>query len=183
MSKNEMPEERRLIGRAVEGDANAYGLLYERYLDAIYRYIYFRVGNPSDAEDLTEEVFVKGWEAITDFKLGPDQNFSAWLYRIAHNLVVDHHRKRRPAMWSSEQLANEETRAPSVEATARLHRDAESVAQAVQQLTDLEQEVIILRFVEGLSHKEIANVIGKSEGASRVIQHRALKSLKALLST
>lgn len=170
-----------LIDRAIQGDTVAFGVLYERHLDAIFRYVYFRVGNSADAEDLTEDVFVSAWENLSTFKPEGPKSFISWLYRIAHNRVIDHYRKRQPQSWSSEQLALEESRLPGVEEAAHLNHDTTRLAKAISQLEETEQEVIILRFIEGLSHTEVSKIIEKSEGASRVIQHRALTNLKALL--
>jgi RNA polymerase sigma-70 factor, ECF subfamily len=170
-----------LVERAIHGDKGAFGTLYERHLDAIYRYVYFRVGSPADAEDLTEDVFVRAWEAVGSFEYGGEGSFVSWLYRIAHNLVIDHYRKRQPQSWSSEQLALEEARIPAVEDVAHYNQDVSRLAHAIRQLEEVEQQVILLRFIEGLSHGKVAEIIGKSEGASRVIQHRALINLKALL--
>lgn len=170
-----------LVERAIQGDSRAFGLLYERHMDAIYRYVFFRVGSPHDAEDLTEDVFVRAWEAIGGFKRGGQGSFVSWLYRIAHNIVIDHYRKRQPQSWSSEQLALEESPLPSVEEAAHHNQDVLRLARAISELDETEQQVIVLRFIEGLSHGEVSEVIGKSEGASRVIQHRALVNLKAIL--
>lgn len=175
-----MPQEE-LIDRAVHGDTAAFGTLYERHLDAIFRYVFFRVGSSADAEDLTEDVFVSAWENLTTFEPQGPGSFLSWLYRIAHNRVIDHYRKRQPQSWSSEQLALEEALIPGVEESAMLNFDTRRLAKAISQLEETEQEVIILRFIEGLSHSEVARVIEKSEGASRVIQHRALLNLKILL--
>ncbi|MFQ5923219.1 MAG: sigma-70 family RNA polymerase sigma factor, partial [Anaerolineales bacterium] len=82
-----------LVSRAVAGEAHAFGRLYESHMDAIYRYIYFRVGEPAQAEDMTEEVFVKAWEALPNYR-PTEHPFTSWLYRIAHNLVVDHYRRK-----------------------------------------------------------------------------------------
>jgi len=176
-----MSDEWRLIQQATEGDENAYGILFERHLDAIYRYIYFRIGNEPEAEDLSVEVFVKAWEAMPNFEPGSECSFYTWLYWIAHNLIIDFHRKKKPLSWTSEQLALEETRLPSVEDAAHHRSNSDRLAHAIQQLNDVEQQVIILRFIEGLSHSEIAGVIDKSEGASRIIQHRALSNLRTIL--
>lgn len=175
-----MPQ-RKLVEKAIQGNAEAFGLLYELHLEAIYRYVYFRVGNPADAEDLTEDVFVSAWENLSNFKIGDTGSFLSWLYRIAHNKVVDSYRKRQPQTWSSEQLALEESRLPGVEESAYWSQTASRLADAISQLEDTEQSVVILRFIEGLSHSEVANIIGKSEGASRIIQHRALLNLRASL--
>lgn len=181
MGKKAGTRHRDLVDRAINGDKGAFGQLYERHLDAIYRYIFFRVGSSADAEDLTEDVFVSAWEALPDFTDESENAFLSWLYRIAHNRVIDHYRKRQPHSWTSEQLAQEEARAPSVEETAHLNRDVEQLAEAIAQLDATEQQVIVLRFMEGRSHSEVAEIIGKSEGASRVIQYRALVNLRELL--
>ncbi|MDX1663327.1 MAG: sigma-70 family RNA polymerase sigma factor [Candidatus Promineifilaceae bacterium] len=172
--------ERELVERAMSGDAEAFGRLYERYLDPLYRYIYFRVGNQLTAEDLTEEVFVRAWEALPDYQLPENGSISPWLYRIAHNLVVDEyrHRSRYDAV---EPLLQVEPGPPSVEEQAGLLRSTERLAEAVSRLEPLEQNVIILRFVEGLSHREVGAIVDRSEGACRVIQHRALAALRELL--
>ena len=180
-SKAKMSREERLVDRAIRGDARAFGLLYERHLDAIYRYIYFRVANAADAEDLTEEVFIRAWEAISAFDSAGQGSFLSWIYRIAHNRVVDHYRKRQPLSWTSDRLALETANSPTVEETTHRNQDAARLAEAISQLDDTEQQVIILRFVEGLPHAEVAQMLGKSEGASRVIQHRALINLKEIL--
>jgi len=173
--------ERQLIIKAIQGDASAFGELYKAYVDAIYRYIYFRVGTEVEAEDLTDEAFVRAWEALPEFRPSASYSFSAWLYRIAHNLVVDSYRRRSPVTFSRDELDKNRTRLPSVEEEAQIRHEASNLVKAVQHLNDLEQDVIVLRFVEGLSHREVAQVIGKSESASRVIQHRALAALRKIL--
>lgn len=170
-----------LVKRAVRGDGDAFGMLYERHLDAIYRYIHFRVGDELHAEDMTEEVFVKAWEALPRYKAG-QHPFTSWLYRIAHNLVVDHHRKRQTPTLPTADLERAPDGAALPEALLVKGQTSEDLACAVQQLDEEAQQVVILRFVEGLSHREVAHIIGKSESASRVIQHRALTALHALLT-
>ena len=179
----EAEQEQTLVSRAVDGDADAFGALYTRHLDAIYRYIFFRVADVPLAEDLTEEVFVRAWTALPKYE-PQGYRFTSWLYQIARNLVVDHYRVQSsrahvddpaledlpdPQLHPEDQVADQEGLA--------------SLARAVQQLGDDEQHVIILRFVEGLSHRQVAETIGKSEGASRVIQHRALEALAELMET
>lgn len=173
--------QRQLINKAINGDAKSFGKLYEEYVDAIYRYIYFRIGSKAEAEDFTDEVFVRAWEALPEFQPNASYSFSAWLYRIAHNLVVDSYRQRSPVTFSQDELDKNRTRLPSVEEEAQVRHEAANLIKAVQKLSDVEQDVIVLRFVEGLSHREVAQVIGKSESASRVIQHRALAALRKIL--
>lgn len=178
-----------LVKQAVAGDADAFGALYLQHLDAIYRYVYFRVGDAEDAEDLTEQAFLKAWKALPGYK--PDgARFSSWLYRIAHNAVVDHHRRRRdevplpPSEGNGGTLGAEwESRQPTALEQVIRAEEAQELASAMARLPEEYQELIILRFVEGLRHAEVARIIGKSENACRVIQHRALEALNHMLTT
>ncbi|MBN1312786.1 MAG: sigma-70 family RNA polymerase sigma factor [Anaerolineae bacterium] len=168
--------ETKLVARAIKGDDNAFGVLYRCYMEPIYRYIFLRVGNAAEAEDLTEDVFVKAWEALPGYRI-TEHPFKSWLYRIAHNLVIDYHRKRKPLALADEELQEDPATPPLPEDVIVLNQEAGVLAEAVQRLGEEEQLVVVLRFVDGLSHKEVAEIIGKSEAASRVIQHRALAML------
>lgn len=174
-------KERALIRSSIDGDSEAFEALYLHYMEKIYRYIYFRVGDEAQAEDMTEDVFVRAWEALPNFKLS-ESRFSSWLYTIAHNLLVDHYRRRNPAQISTDDLARYADPGDLPERIVGKKQEFDVLAKSIMQLDDLEQQVLLLRFVEGLSHREIAAIIGKSQTASRVIQHRALKSLRALLA-
>jgi RNA polymerase sigma-70 factor (ECF subfamily) len=173
-------KEKALIRSSIDGDSEAFEALYLRYLESIYRYIYFRLGDEAQAEDMTEEVFVRAWEALPNFKPGKSP-FVSWLYRIAHNLLVDYYRRRNPISIPVEDLAHHSDPRELPELMVGKKLDFEMLAKAIIQLDPLEQEVIILRFVQGFSHREVAAVIKKSATASRVIQHRALNALRDLL--
>ena len=169
-----------LVERAVSGDADAFGELYLLHLDTIYRYIHYRVGNASDAEDLTEKVFLNAWKALPGYKRQRG-SFTSWLYRIAHNVVIDYRRRQKPTIpiqpqvdWKSEQPTPLEQVIEAEEAAA--------LATAIAQLPEDQQQVIVLRFIEGLKHTEVARILGKSEGACRIIQYRAIVTLNRLLS-
>jgi RNA polymerase sigma-70 factor, ECF subfamily len=173
-------DEASLIKQAVDGDSEAFGVLYVRHMDAIFRYIYYRVGQDVEAEDLTEEVFIRAWEALPTYQIGQFP-FTSWLYRIAHNLVIDHHRKRKAEPMPDLELHHSgSTRSNEDQVMQSL--DSEMLVEALTHLDPEEQQVVLLRFVEGLSHREVAEAIGKSEGASRIIQHRALAALQKHLS-
>jgi RNA polymerase sigma-70 factor (ECF subfamily) len=178
---SEQADENQLLQQAQEGDAEAFGVLYARYLDPIYRYVYYRVDGAETAEDLTEEVFVRAWEALPGYEI-TKYPFKSWLYRIAHNRVIDHRRKRRPAAIDDEVLQRIPGASTPPEQMVVDGQNAEALQEAVQQLAEEEQQVVILRFVEGLSHREVAEIIGKSEEASRVIQYRAIQRLQRVLS-
>lgn len=173
-------DDRIYVERAIDGDAEAFGVLYERHLDAIYRYIYFRVETEVVAEDLTEETFVRAWEALPGFKVG-QHPFTSWLYRIAHNLVIDHRRKRSPLSLPEIEFDLETGSDDLPEQIVSQTEDISELRRAVQQLDEEAQQIILMRFVEGLSHREVARIIGKTEGATRVAQHRALDKLHKLL--
>jgi RNA polymerase sigma-70 factor (ECF subfamily) len=175
-------KEEALIRSAIDGDSKAFETLYLRYLESIYRYIFFRVGDEAQAEDMTEEVFVRAWEALPKFK--PSKSpFASWLYRIAHNLLVDHYRRRNPISIPVEDLAYHSDSSKLPEVMVGEKQEYEILAKAIMRLDPVEQDVIILRFMQGLSHREVAALIGKSPTASRVIQHRALNTLRALLQS
>lgn len=177
-------DEAALVQAAINGDADAFGALYLRYLDAIYRYVRFRVGNTGDAEDLTEQVFLKAWEALPNYRLR-GVPFLSWLYRIAHNAVVDFHRRaasEAPLAELASPAADSHSQGPG--ALDRLIEESEIslLADAIRRLPEDQQQVIVLRFIEGLSHAEVARVINRSQGACRVLQHRALAALHRLLT-
>ena len=172
-------DEERLILRAQRGDQAAFETLYLNHLDAIYRYTFFRIGDTHEAEDMTEEVFVRAWEQLPGYRIGATR-FASWLYRMAHNMTVDYYRKR-PADSLSEPRLARMAAGERTEEMADTRQTSDALAQAVRKLDEVEQMVIILRFVEGLSHQETAATIGKSLEASRVIQHRALAKLGGLL--
>jgi len=176
-------DEKILIQRAIAGEAAAFGELYSFYLDAIYRYIFFRVGEQKDAEDLTEVVFLKAWEALPGYK-DFGNPLSSWLYRIAHNSVVDFHRQSKPVIQETDEGLTEDREDESVNTLGKVIEDEElnELAKAISQLTAEQQQVIILRFIEGFSHTEISKVIGKNEGTCRMIQHRGLVALNRLLN-
>jgi len=174
--------EEELVRRAVRGDAEAFGDLYVRYLDDIYRYIFYKVRDERRAEDLTERVFIKAWEAIEGYELR-GYPLSSWLYRIAHNAVVDHYRSSREEESLDAVAFTLADKSPGPEQTVIERREVSRLLEAIAELSEEKQRLIILRFVEGLSHAQAAQILGKSEGACRVIQHRALLALSRTLGS
>ena len=172
--------EHELIERAQRGDGEAFGELYETYLDAIYRYIYYRVQNHQDAEDLTEIVFLKAWQKVPDYVIGKTP-FVAWVYRIAHNTVIDHYRTRKETAPLSEQPPIHDERM-NLEDHILFQEEKSTLTKAITRLSPLHQHVLVLRFINGLKPEEVADVLDKNVGAVRVLQHRALKALHALLT-
>lgn len=169
-----------LIERASGGDFEAFGELYGIYLDRIYRYVFYQLREKMAAEDLTEEIFLKAWRAIGSYK-GKGQAFSSWLYRIAHNHVIDEFRSRR------KQLVSLETEMEIATAVAEPQQEMErklagqEMLRLISCLPRKQQQVIILKFVEGLDNREIGQITGKSQGAIRISQMRALTALRQRL--
>src|SRR5258708_24908356 len=176
----EREEDAQLARRAGNGEAEAFGVLYDRYVDAVYRYVFYRVRNDAEAEDLTSDVFMKALRAIPRYE--PRQAFLAWLYRIARNAVIDHVRRGGRQVSFEDALRHPEVHNaidPDLEVLAG--SDKATLRTALGQLTPLQQEVIVLRFLEGYSTDEIARLIGKREGTVRGIQFRALGALRQLI--
>ncbi len=176
--KVDLTEEVTLINDA-RTNPDAFGLLYERYVGKIYNYVYFRVGNANDAEDLTAKVFFKALKNIGTYRhLGLP--FSAWLYRIAHNLVANHFRDRaKVTEVSIENLVIPDTsRSSSPEVYLSKKQDNTYLLRLINDLTPQKRELIILKFVQKLSNAEIAVVFGKTEGAIKSLYHRTLTELK-----
>ena len=171
------------VGRAQKGDAAAFAVLYEDYYDRIFRYVSFKTGNSLEAEDITAEVFVKMLESISSFKWQGYQ-FSSWLFRIAHNLIVDHFRKRgrRHIVALDDAPAAATEYDPDLDRKLDVDMSMAPVQEAMKDLTDLQREVISLRFAAGLSVAETARAVGKKGNAVKALQHAGIKKLRGILS-
>lgn len=168
-----------LIERAKAYDHDALQAIYEHYATGIFRYIYYRIGEYETAEDLRAEVFIKMLEGLETFTY-QGWSISAWLYRIAHDRVVDHlRRSKRRQQESLEDRYIDPKAGPDAIALTRL--DHAALRLALGQLTDEQAEVINLRFIQELSLREVAHITGRTEGAIKALQHRALQALGRLL--
>src|SRR5213082_3987034 len=171
---------RTLVARAQEGDRDALEELYLLHFDRIYSYLHMSVGNRHDAEDLTTQVFVKMLESIAKFRWR-SAPFSAWLFRIAHNLAMDHFRANR--RWQPEEEVPEpdpgEGSAAEEEALESIGR--RSMLELIENLSHEQQQVLTLKFVFNFSNGEAATILDKTEGAIKSLQHRALASLQRQL--
>lgn len=172
--------ERQLIERAKAYDEQALDKLYRRHADDIYRYIYYRVGDSSTAEDLVGDVFINMLEGLASYEY-TGAPFESWLYRIAHARVVDHYRRQevRQTTELDEGLAGDERVNPDTLAGSRDR--FRRAWDAMQRLTNDQQHVLALRFFAGYSVAETAEVLGKTEGAVKSLQYRALVSIRRLL--
>ncbi len=174
-----MQDEESLVRRAQQQDQEAFAQLYEEHFDKIYRYIAIRIGDRMEAEDVTQQVFLNVLRSISSFKW-KGIPFSAWLFRIAHNQVVDYLRKKskRATVSLDESLVSSGDN-PQLAAEHRL--DVERLFSATGRLTEIQREAISLRFTSGLSIAEVAKIMGKSQGAVKALQHSAIVALRKLL--
>jgi len=169
-----------LIACAARGDREAFGALYERYVFRVFRHIYYLTSDPHTAEDLTAQTFLNALEAIPRYQMR-GVPFLAWLLRIAYNLTVNHRKVRRNGTTQLPEGLEIEGTTYSPEASCEAKADGERVWEGVRRLRDDQRQVIVMRFIDGLSYPDIARVLGKSIGAVRVIQYRALCALRRKL--
>jgi RNA polymerase sigma-70 factor (ECF subfamily) len=168
---------RGLVDRAQRGDREALEELYLLHFDRIYSYLHMSVGNRHDAEDLTTQTFLRMLESIKRFRW-QSAPFSAWLFRIAHNLAMDHFRASR--RWQPEEEVPEPRgeEEPSAEAQAFQSIGRQSMLELIEDLSEEQQQVLTLKFVFNFPNAEVATILGKTEGAVKSLQHRALVSLQ-----
>jgi RNA polymerase sigma-70 factor (ECF subfamily) len=176
-----MSIEKDVVSRAVNGDGQAFAQLYEENFDKIYRYIFLRLGNQAEAEDLSQEVFVKALEAIGSYKWR-NLPFASWLFRIAHNQIVDHLRKQtrmKEAALDDSNVTSVGEADPAFMAEQDL--EIEQLLDSVEKLSPAQREVISLRFGAELSIAEAARVLGKSPGTVKALQYNGIVALRKML--
>jgi len=177
-SDQELLSESELIALASDGDADAFGALYEKYIDQIYNYIYFRTSNVKDAEDICSRVFIRALHHIERYE-DRGYPFSAWLYRIAHNLVVNWYRDRE----RSDEISLGDQYPPptmdgNVEDRIEKENETEELLSVIHKLPEDRKELLILKHVEGLTNTEIGQIMDRTEGAIKALYHRTLESLR-----
>lgn len=168
-----------VIERARHGDRAAFAELYDTHVDSVYRYLLYRVREPSDAEDLCSEVFTRAFANIHRYRW-QGKSFLAWLYTIARNAVTDRRRRERPTVEIDNAFGLAED-GPTAHERAVHGEAVDALRGAVRHLTTEQQEVLVLRFVENRSSREVAKMLGKNEGAIRALQFRALGRLRKLM--
>ena len=175
--ESEAKRVRALVERAQRGDRDALEELYLIHFDRIYSYLHVSVGNRHDAEDLTTQTFLRMLESIKRFKFGTAP-FSAWLFRIAHNLAMDHFRATKRWQPEEDVPEPEADESTSAEAGALESIGRKSMLELIEELSPEQQQVLTLKFVFNFSNGEAATILGKTEGAIKSLQHRALASLQ-----
>ncbi len=178
MTDRPSDEELALVRRAKAGDRDAFGALYDRYVDYVYRYAFYRLREVEDAEDVTGETFHRALTAMPRFEAR--RPFLAFLYTIARNVVVDRVRREKPRASFEDAMAYP-SGDPGPDDAAVASDEALRLRHAIQKLTPLQQDIIVMRFIEGLSYEEVAAATGKPASTIRGIQMRALATLRELL--
>jgi RNA polymerase sigma-70 factor, ECF subfamily len=175
-----LDNEELLINRAQNGDPDAFRVLYDHYVGPIFRFIFLKVSSKARAEDLTHDVFLAGWQKINLYQ-SRGLPFSSWLYRIARNKVIDHYRtnKSHSAIEDVDEslFGIDDDASDSIDSSIKFAR----IKIHFDKLSPIQKDVTVMRFIEDLSHTEIAKALNKTEGAVRLIQHRAIKNLRSLL--
>ena len=170
-----------LVQQAIERNRQAFGALYDSSLDRVYRHVFYRVSNQADAEDITQEVYVRAWKAIHRYKT-TGAPFTAWLLSIAGNLIIDYYRKRQKHSQISEDLKEAPLESvPTPQEQAEINLDRTLLKEKVLRLKGDKQKVILMRFIDDRSVEEIATILKKTENAIRVIQFRALSDLRKMI--
>jgi RNA polymerase sigma-70 factor (ECF subfamily) len=172
-------DEKQVLEKAIQGDADSFSILYDAYIGRIYNYVYYRTGNTHDAEDLTARVFYRALNHIHTYRhMGVP--FLAWLYRIAHNLVANWHRdmNRRKEVPLEDHTTFSSPHIDQPETMLIENQEKEKLLRAIKKLTSDRQHLIVLKLVEGLSNAEIAVIVGRSEGAIKSLYHRTLLAIR-----
>jgi len=173
---NPATDELELISLSQQGDTEAFARLYACYVERITRYVYFRVTDHQLAEDITSRIFIKMLEKLKTYQVG-QLPLIAWLYRMAHNAVIDHYRTKRTLISLEDVNQAEVRQEDGIEEKLDLQVKSQQLRAALQVLTEQQQRVLILKFIDGLSTREIARRLGKQQGAVRGLQMRALQKL------
>ncbi len=187
LEKPRPDREKSLIEGAQNGVAEDFGALYDLYAHRIYRFVFLKTGSVSDAEDLTHEVFLAAWRTVKGYRMGGTP-FTSWLYRIASNRVIDWYRTQKKNLSLDEIMAGGSLPVELVSAggaglmKALAHKfEFQAVMGALRSLSDDQQDVIIMRYVDDLTPEETGEAMGKTAGAVRLIQHRAIRRLKKII--
>ena len=171
----------RFVKKAVKGDAEAFGAIFDIYADRVYGYVRVRVGTEHDAEDIAGTVFLKAFEAVTGYRQ-TGAPFSAWLFRIAHNAIVDHHRRNAKAPEPVEDVESFTEQDPIVvDEVVLAQLDAEMMKESISRLTSEQAAVIVARFIWDMDVRSTAKVLDRTENAVKALQHRAMKRLARII--
>lgn len=173
-------QEVQLIQKAVSGDADAFARLYDAYIDEVYRFVFYRVNEEQTAEDLTSHVFLKAWDNLDRYEIR-GLPFKSWLFQIARNAVIDYYRTRKETVPLEPTAISKPDPAANVAKEVEQRLESEWLRGLLQHLTDDQKEVLTLKFIHGLSTKDVAKLLGKRQGAIRALQMRGLQALADII--
>lgn len=178
-----MEHEKNLIEGAAKGSQSDFAKLYDEYIEQIYRFAYFKLNNKKDAEDLAHDVFLTAWQNIPKF-ISMGHPFSSWLYKITKNKIIDRWRGKKNNISTEvmKEIGQEIEFSPNLIEKLNNEMTSDVAMLAVKKLEPIKQEVMFLKYVSEMDTKEIAKVIGKTEGATRVLLHRAIQEIKINLN-
>ncbi len=176
----DLPQEDKFVKKAIKGDQQAFGQLYDAYLDSIYRFVYLRVEDQQTAEDISANVFLKAWEKLESYQMR-GVPFRAWLFRIARNAVIDHYRTRKEVAPLEAVVNTYDENAIPVSEHVSTRIEAQQIMGLMEQLTEDQRNVLTLKLVHGLDTQEVAKALGKRQGAVRALQMRGLQALAKLM--
>jgi len=174
-----LENEKQHIREAQKGNEESFGLIYRHYVPQIYRFTLFKVSGRQTAEDLTHEIFLSAWQNIKKYKQR-EFPISSWLYQIARNKIIDHYRTAKKNISIDTEDFNEEDIGFYEQKNLDITLNVEKIKSLIKLLKPEYQDVVIMRYIEDMNHKEISDALNKSEGAVRLIQHRAINNLKEL---
>lgn len=176
--KNKGKEIDELVEQIKNGSHEAFAKLYDIFVDPVYKYVFYRV-KEGDAEDIVETTFLRVWENIRSYKFKKKTVFSSWVFRIAHNLIIDYYRSSKDRDYQSlDEMLPDTKREHNPIKNAEDYFDQKNLRIALSKMKKKYQEIIVYKFVNGFSNNEIADIMKKSEGSLRILQFRALKALK-----
>lgn len=176
--------DRALLWKVKRKDEQAFIKVYEKYIDDIFRFIYFKIGDQEEAQDVAAEVFLKTWSYIKEDKLKEVKSLKPFVYKVARNSVIDHYRKNKPGeirLDDEDVFLDIEDENQNVVKSAEIKFEMKVVKEKLKDLKEEYREIIILRYINELSFSEIAEITGRSKNNIRVLTHRALKTLKEII--
>ncbi|MEI7511546.1 MAG: sigma-70 family RNA polymerase sigma factor [Candidatus Peregrinibacteria bacterium] len=177
--KPELDHIEALVVSAQQGDVDAFSEIYDSFLTPIYRFVFFRVSSEVEAEDITSEVFFKTWKNLKKYQVQEGASFSSWIFRIAHNEIIDFYRGKKEYIEISDEIEDEHPLWDGKKETER-KIEHDRLRKVLDSLPKMQAEAIILKFFSERSNMEIAEILGKTETAIRILQSRGLKTLKTL---
>ena len=183
MVKEHLKEKKLLYRVQVDHDKDAFGELYDLYVEKIYRFVFFKISDRAETEDVVSEIFLKTWNYLINKEKGEVDSFSGFVYQVARNAVIDWYRerKKRSTYLSPEPVEDMEVADEAASSVMETKQDVDRTFAVMKKMKHEYQEILMLRFVEELSIKEIAAISGKGQTAVRVTLHRAVKKMKELL--